>query len=134
MTVTVALYESPIPSFVETESSQYAGLYLTVRYSPCFSARSLLYIGVGAGGSTVPLLVVSVVEVVPVGSLVMPVVSPLPEVVAEVEDEPVVYSGLFPQATMPMHMEIASIKANIRIGFFIFPSEMYLHTADFFMI
>ncbi len=47
----------------------------------------------GAGGSTVPLLVMSVVEVVPVGSLVMPAVSPLPEVVAEVEDEPVVSSG-----------------------------------------
>ena len=67
-----------------------------------------------------PLLVASVVAVVPSVPLVMPVVSPLSEVVADAEEVPVVSSGLFPQATMPMHMEIASIKANIRIVFFIF--------------
>ena len=64
-----------------------------------------------------PLLVASVVAVVP---LVPLAVSLLPEVVADAEEVPVVSSGLFPQATMPMHMEIASIKANIRIVFFIF--------------
>ena len=70
-----------------------------------------------------PLLVASVVAVVP---LVPLAVSLLPEVVADAEEVPVVSSGLFPQATMPMHMEIASIKANIRIVFFIFlTSEIF---------